>query len=250
VLRGNKLAPFKVSGMYRKAGVYTLLIVIVCVACLYWGGIPRKGSAPKIDVNRQPAPVTYIAFGDSTGIGLGARNGGGYVDRLLRRIQQTRPDARLINLCAAGATTADVLNKQISRFPKDHVTLVTIAVGTNDLMQGVDEDQFLRNYDEIISRLREADVPIIVTNLPDIVSAPALAQFPHEALRSRVELFNELIKSVANRHDVLLVDLYQAYGKTSRSRPDFFSADGFHPSDIGYEFWAEAMWPAVEKSIR
>jgi lysophospholipase L1-like esterase len=31
--------------------------------------------------------------------------------------------------------------------------------------------------------------------------------------------------------------------------PEYFSSDGFHPSDKGYELWATQMWPTVARVI-
>src|SRR5215210_7335195 len=58
------------------------------------------------------APVMYAALGDSTGVGVGAREGG-YPSRLLKRINQLRPGSKLTNVCVSGATTDDVLRDQI-----------------------------------------------------------------------------------------------------------------------------------------
>ena len=59
-------------------------------------------------------PVNYVALGDSTGVGVGARNGG-YVARLFQNIASERPESKLTNLCVSGATTADVLRSQLRR---------------------------------------------------------------------------------------------------------------------------------------
>jgi lysophospholipase L1-like esterase len=31
------------------------------------------------------------------------------------------------------------------------------------------------------------------------------------------------------------------------SHPEYFSRDGFHPSDKGYELWAVEMWPTIAR---
>src|SRR5436309_1752244 len=59
------------------------------------------------------APVVYVALGDSTGVGMGARKGGGYVARLFERIERERPRSRVVNLCVSGARTDDVLRGQL-----------------------------------------------------------------------------------------------------------------------------------------
>jgi len=195
------------------------------------------------------APVIYVALGDSTGIGLGARNGGGYVDLILARLQQKHPGSRLVNLSTAWATTADVLSKEMKRFPAEQATFVTISIGVNDLVQGVGDEQFARNYEEIISSLEKTDAQIIITNLPDISLAPAVSEFRRLDVARVVALFNQRIEEIAERHKLPLVNLYQISSALIQSHPDFFSNDGLHPSDIGYQFWAEEMWPIVEKTV-
>jgi len=230
--------------------VSVLLFLLVCTGCAC---LPHrtveKSSKPNASGSLRGAPVVYVAIGDSTGLGLGARNGGGYVDLLLARIQQTHPGSRLINLSTGWATTADVLSQHMKRFPVEQVTLVTVSIGLNDLLQGVSDEQFAGNYEEIISLLEKTGAQLIVTNLPDISSAPMLARFEREDLTRAVALFNKRIEEIAERHNVPVVNLYQLSSAVVPSYPDFFSTDGLHPSDAGYQFWAEAMWPTVEKTL-
>lgn len=195
------------------------------------------------------ARVVYVALGDSTGVGLGARNGGGYVERLFGRIRQARPGSRLVNLSEAGATTADVLDKQLAHFGGTGATFVSVCIGMNDLMRGTDEQQFARNYEEIVTRLRKAGVAVVVTNLPDITLAPAASGQDHAALGERLENYNSRIEELAGRYDLPLADLHRESLGAFRSRPGLFSADGLHPSDAGYESWAEAMWPATLEAL-
>lgn len=229
--------------MSQRRTIFSALVICLAVsACARPGGNPR--SAPD-------APVTYVALGDSTGIGLGARDGHGYVERLSARIQQARPGSRLVNLSAAGATTADVLSNQLSLYyDAAPPTLITLSVGANDLMGGIDERQFALDYEKLVSRLRELRTPVVLTNLPDISLAPGLPQFMREQLRDRVARFNNRIEEIARRHQLPLVDLYGMSRDLIPSHPEFFSSDGIHPSDEGYKFWADKMWPTVDEALR
>lgn len=206
-------------------------------------------AGPGTAASDRTSPLTYVAIGDSTGIGLGARDGGGYVDRLFARITQKRPGSTLINLSVAGATTADALDKQLPRLDGTRATLITVCVGLNDLSRGREAKQFAEDYETLISKLRHPGRMIVVTNIPDIASAPALKGRADESLRLRLEQFNKAIGEIAVRYGVALVDLYKSSGEVIRSRPDFFSSDGLHPSDIGYAYWADTMWPAIEQAI-
>jgi lysophospholipase L1-like esterase len=190
-----------------------------------------------------------VAVGDSTGIGLGARDGGGYVERLFARMERKRPGAVLLNLSAAGATTADALNKQLPRLDGTGATLVTICIGLNDLLRGREAKEFAGNYDALVNGLRQPGRLIVLTNLPDVASAPALKEMGEESLRIRLGQFNKAIEEIAARHGTPLVDLYRVSVESVGSRPEFFSSDGLHPSELAYARWAEAMWTVLEPAI-
>jgi lysophospholipase L1-like esterase len=196
------------------------------------------------------APVVYVALGDSTGVGVGARKGGGYVARLFERIERVRPGSRLVNLCASGATTGDVLRAQVGRVGEAKPSLVTIGIGINDLTRQLPAEQFARNFDEIVARLRaQTGAPAVVSNLPDISHSPAVPAFFREEARRRLCEYNERIAAAAARHGLHFADSFEKSAAVIPEHPEYFSADGFHPSEEGYEFWAFEMWPVVKQAI-
>lgn len=195
-------------------------------------------------------PVVYVALGDSTGVGVGARKGGGYVARLFERIERVRPGSRLVNLCESGATTGDLLRTQVGRVGEAGPTLVTVGVGINDLTRMSAPEQFARNFEEIVARVREqTDAPFVVSNLPDISHAPRVPDFMREGARRAVVLYNERLAAAAARHRLHLADSFGKSAELIPAHPEFFSPDGFHPSDEGYEFWAFEMWPTVKRAL-
>jgi acyl-CoA thioesterase-1 len=208
------------------------------------------GSGVEESRQAQTGRVVYAALGDSTGVGVGAREGGGYVARLFERIRPEHADSKLINLCVSGATTEDVLRGQLREAINARPTLVTLGVGINDLGHGLSAEQFARNYEEIVLRLKkETSARVVVTNVPDISLAPVVPASERGATRHRIELFNEKLESIARRYDLSVVDVYSETHKVIPEHPEFFSDDGFHPSAEGYAYWAEMMWPAVKEAI-
>lgn len=195
-------------------------------------------------------PVVYTALGDSTGVGVGASAGGGYVARLFERIKREDKSARLTNLCISGATTADVLREQLRPAISSRPTLITLGIGINDIGHGMTLAQFARNYEELIKKLRaETKAKIVVTNIPDISFAPVVPAYARETTRRTVELFNEKVHEIAERYQLLVVDIYTETHRVMPTHPEFFSEDGFHPSAEGYEYWAKTMWPMVKMAI-
>jgi lysophospholipase L1-like esterase len=77
-----------------------------------------------------------VALGDSTGAGVGARDGG-YVARLFKRLEERRPESKLSNLCVSGATTSDLVRDQLDRGVALNPDLVTIGIGINDIGHGL-----------------------------------------------------------------------------------------------------------------
>jgi acyl-CoA thioesterase I len=194
-------------------------------------------------------PVRYLALGDSTGVGVGARDGG-YVARLFTRIVGHRPGSALTNLCVSGATTTDVLNGQLERGVASNAHLVTLGIGINDIGHGLTLEQFSKNYEEILIRLKsDTKAAIVVTNLPDISSAPRIPLAMRSEYHEQIVAFNQKLQEIASRQEVSVVDIYTVTHEQLSSNPEFFSADGFHPSDKGYEFWAEQMWPTIALTI-
>ena len=194
-------------------------------------------------------PVNYVALGDSTGVGVGARNGG-YVARIFRNIAAARPDSKLTNLCMSGATTEDVLRGQLSRGIAADPNLVTVGIGINDIGHGMGVEEFARNFEEIVSQLRQrTQAVIVVTNIPDISSAPRIPEFVRPQYRLTMTAFNQRLEAIAARYEVTVFDVHTTTRDQLPSHPEFFSSDGFHPSDAGYELWASEMWPVIARSI-
>jgi acyl-CoA thioesterase I len=194
-------------------------------------------------------PVNYVALGDSTGVGVGARNGG-YVSRIFKNIAAARADSRLTNLCMSGATTEDVLRDQLSRGIAANPNLVTLGIGINDIGHGMGVEEFARNYEQIISQLRQqTQAIIVVTNIPDISSAPRIPEFVRPQYRQTMTAFNQRLEVIAARYQVTVFDVHSTTREELPSHPEFFSSDGFHPSDAGYELWASEMWPVIAQSI-
>jgi len=194
-------------------------------------------------------PIVYVALGDSTGVGQGASNGG-YVDRMFRKLERQRPGSHLINLCVSGATTIDLVRDQLDEGIVADPDLVTLGVGINDIGHGLSLQEFARNYQSILDRLKkETHAIVVVTNIPDISSSPRIPSAMRAEYQRTIDQFNQKLREIATTSGVIVFDIYSITREQLTAHPEFFSADGFHPSDAGYEMWAEQMWPTLVKLI-
>jgi lysophospholipase L1-like esterase len=238
----------KLNGLRVALAILLLCVAGGCEACASVN-LSQANNEAMMTKHETGAPVVYVALGDSTGVGVGAREGG-YPVRLLTRIEREHPASTLTNLCVSGATTDDVLRGQVERAIAARPALVTLGIGINDLHRGVSVETFARNYEEIVTRVTsKTEATLVVTNLPDISFAPVVPPFLREESHRRIVLFNEQIQAVAERHHLPVADAYTATHDMLATHPEFFSADGFHPSDAGYEFWAKTMWQTVQSAL-
>lgn len=240
--------------LVRAAQVCVLLAILMCAACKRMDGLSsglesRHVGQPVSQPQSRFAPLTYVALGDSTGVGLGARNGGGYVERLFAKMRHAQPQGQLVNLSVVNATASDVLHKQMPRLAGSSPTIITLGIGANDVMAGVDEESFGKAYEEILASVQKTGATIVVMTIPNLTMAPALAGIKREELAKRVEKFNRRIEGAATRDHILLVDLYHNGDKEIEPVSRFFSSDGLHPSDEGYAYWTEMIWSKIEKTI-
>ena len=139
-----------------------------------------------------------------------------------------------------------MLRSQLQNGVQKSPHLVTLGIGINDIGHGFTIEQFGKNYDEILNTLKQkTTAKIVVTNIPDISSAPRIPDWMRSEYQRQIEQFNQRLEEVARRHEVTIFDVFTITRRELPSHPEYFSSDGFHPSDEGYELWAEQMWPTM-----
>ncbi len=226
---------------------FTVLAALLATAC----ATGRPESVRTLPADRSAA-VLYVALGDSTVEGVGAtspdRN---YVSRLHERLRTVYPSARVVNLGAGGATSADVLLRQLDRAIGLRPHLVTLSIGPNDITTRVPVATYERNLETILGRLRYETTAVAVVNLiPDLAVTPRFSRSRlREAVGRQTIVFNEALERKGWAHGAELVNLYAASQREVPLQPELISSDGYHPSDTGYARWAELVWTGVEARI-
>lgn len=217
------------------------LVLPIVAALLAGGGLvwwSREQRAAPAD-----RPV-YVALGASDAIGIGA-------DRPLTQgwvalvHDGLPPGTILVNLGISGATLHDVLNDEAPVAVDARPRWVTLWPGVNDLRVGVSLASFSQDLDTLLGQL--AAIPgarVVVLNIPDLRLVPAFADRDPARLDATVRQWNATIAAAAARHGATLVDLY-ADAQEEAKHPEFVSADGFHPSSLGYRRIAELVLPAI-----
>jgi len=140
-------------------------------------------------------------------------------------IANTAFDTNVTNTAIGGQTTADVLN-QLNIFERDGGTFapgstVVLSIGGNDLATGVDRSTITSNLNEIVSRLGDYGVNVILSAAPN-------ADSYDEAISSTNLVMDDLYNQVAaNNSNVTLVDVMSGM----LNDKTLMDASGFHLKD-------------------
>lgn len=229
-----------------------LALALVALAALVAGCAGNEGDHVRRLPRDKNAPLLYVALGDSTVEGVGASHPGAeYVARVHAKLRSIYPRAGLVNLGVGGATSLDVLDDQLERAILLRPRLVTLSVGPNDITGRVPVATYDRNVDTIIGRLtRESTAVIVVNLLPDLAITPRFRGQESTAEIGRLTVqFNDVLTRVARTYDVEIVDLFRPSRAEIPTHPELLGADGYHPSDRGYERWAELVWGGITRRL-
>lgn len=187
---------------------------------------------------------------------MGAGHQAGYPDRLARWLVERGVKVALMNLAESGATAATVRGRQLERVVKKPPDLVLLGVGSNDLWRMVPLESFAADVDVIGARLAETGAGVLVTNVADLSLAPVgrmlepLLGIPRSLFVERLAALNGALARMALRHGFALVDLHAVSAGELAQHPEYFSADGFHPSAAGYQRWSEVLRPEALRAAR
>lgn len=198
----------------------------------------------------------YIALGDSTAVGVGSNGDGGYPERLYKRLKAAGFPVGILNLGLSGATSADVVGSRLAKACEREPHLVTVGIGTNDGWRMVEAELFGERMQTLAEGLSKTDAHVVISNIADLAYAPAaeaakawLGVAP-SMITERIRELNAQIDRLKNRPRFHVVDLFTLSQSVLPKHPEYFSADGFHPSGKGYDHWAEVLWPTVENIAR
>ena len=197
----------------------------------------------------------YMAMGDSLVAGYGAIPATqGYAYLLYKEgVFDKIPNTLLSNVGLIGATSQDVLDKQVPLAIDPFVpTVITLTVGGNDLasiLTGADPATVLGNFQanltNIFFQLRTAlpEAKIYVSNLYDIPEIQMATEI--------VLLFNGIVEGVASGFQVPVADVFSAFeGRKGLRLIQRNGADQYevHPSNAGHRAIAKAFKAVIENN--
>lgn len=168
----------------------------------------------------------WVVLGDSLCQGIGASEPmRGWVGLANRRLAVEGHEFRLLNLAVSGATTVDLIERQLPVLAALDPALVTVMIGSNDLRRPSLRRGLPERFEQILHRVPAGSV---VTTLPN-----------PSTIARRV---NRRIESTAAARDLVVVQMRDPRTASWRGR---LAEDRFHPNDAGYAAIAAVVGDAL-----
>ncbi|MFC4334141.1 SGNH/GDSL hydrolase family protein [Salininema proteolyticum] len=176
---------------------------------------------------------SYVAVGDSFTEGVGdpaptGRRPRGWADQFARAASRGNPDFAYANLAIRGRLFDAVVDEQIPPTMRQNPDLVSFAAGGNDALRPSFHPQRLATrLHEVVRLLKASNAEVVL-----FTSADVTYHLPGTSLmRKRFGAMNDMIRTVADRHDAILVDLWP---DEAFRNPVFWSEDRLHLSTKGH----------------
>jgi lysophospholipase L1-like esterase len=185
----------------------------------------------------------YVAIGDSTTEGLEDPSpaGDGYfgfADRLALRLAREQPGLLYANLGIRGRKMRQIREEQLAPALALEPDLVSIVGGLNDILRPrIDFNAVLGEFEQMVAAFDGSGATVLGVTFPDAAQIMPAARLA----RSRVSMLNKALRSIAERHGMVLADL-ERRGVVDRR---LWSVDRLHANSAGHARIAAAMSVAL-----
>lgn len=204
-------------------------------ALLAAGLTPLPLAALPSIVRAAPGKVITI-LGDSITAGLGLTGREALPNQLHLALEKLGVANLVRGAGISGDTTADGLARMGFSIRPDS-SLVVVALGGNDLLQGVDPKVVRANLDRILARLAERHRAAVLCGI----------RAPVEIGAGYARDFNAVFPEVAKAHRV---PLYPDLLAGVERNPALNQGDGIHPNARGVQIIARRLAPVVAQAAR
>jgi len=185
-------------------------------------------NAPSAADNR---PVV-VTFGDSLTAGVAGRS---YPENLQELLDRNGLRYRVDNQGVSGDTTTDGLAR-IDNVISQHPRLVLLEFGGNDGLRGVPVTATEKNLDEMIRRLKNENIPLVLLGIT----------LPPNYGSDYVKPFTEMFPRLAKKYRLKLMAflLVHVYQKSTLMQPD-----GIHPNGEGNKIVAHDVFELIKPML-
>jgi acyl-CoA thioesterase I len=193
---------------------------IVAILALLVSNLPARAGAPHL-----------VALGDSLTAGLGLQARDAYPAKLQAALAKAGIDVIIDNAGVSGDTTDGGLSRLDWSVP-DGTKAVLLELGANDMLRGMDPKQAQDNLDQILARLKDRNIPVLLLGMH---AAPNLGADYQQA-------FDAIYPDLAAKYQLAL---YPFFLDGVAGTPRFNQPDGLHPTAAGVDEIVARLTPIV-----
>lgn len=225
------------------AGLLLVLLILVLVISLRNQGNNRN--APSSSQRKLAHIIQYLPLGDSYTIGESVNEADRWPNQLVARLKDSGKTLHIVaNPSVTGYTTQDLIDTELPVLHKLKPDFVTILIGVNDYVQGVNASTFRHNLEYIVSNVQNTLTDkrnVVLVTIPDYAKTPTGAQFgnPVQAT-SNIMAFNTIIKDVGRAHAIPVADIF-TISQAVQTDSSLITSDGLHPSGKQYAEWTNII---------
>jgi lysophospholipase L1-like esterase len=200
---------------------------------------PSTGTPPVVSASAQRS-ARFLALGDSFTIGTGSSPAESFPARLADRWRAKGCSTALENVAVNGYTARDVVERELASIASFRPTLVSVAVGANDIVHGHSLEVYREDVRRILDAAKASGARVVVLPQPDWSRSPSAASFGAQpALADAIAKFNAALATEARERHLEWVDL--APLMRDQATKGELAPDGLHPSSTAYDEWASEL---------
>ena len=188
----------------------------------------------------------FASIGDSLSAGTSDPTPGygplGWADRVADLLRRVVPDLAYANTAVVGATTADTLREQVAPMQAFAPDLLHLPSGANDLFgRRPDFGAIEAGVAELFDLGAQTGALLTAFTFGRAFVVPTFDDWAE-----RVRRVNEIVRTLAVAHDVVLVDMW---AHPVNERPNLVGPDGIHFSTSGQAVMATEVVKALAERL-
>lgn len=183
-----------------------------------------------------PAPKTILLLGDSLSAAHNIPLDAGWPMLLQARLDQMRPEYRLVNASISGETTAAGLSRLPALLEQYHPAVVMLELGANDGLRGLPLSEIRQNLATMVKRCDESGAKVLLLGIELPVNyGPQYRDglrriYAELARQNRAGLVPFLLQGIA-------------------LHPELMQEDGLHPTAAAQARVLQNVWPELRKAL-
>lgn len=180
-------------------------------------------------------PLKIVGFGDSLMAGYLLPAGDAFPQQLELALDGRGYNIFIDNAGVSGDTTSGGLARLDWSVPEG-TDLVILELGANDALRGIAPELTEANLDEMLSKLKERNIPVILAGM---LAPPNMGE-------TYAAAFNPIYPRLAQKHNV---PLYPFFLDGVTTQTQYLLEDGMHPNQAGIAVMVTNFLPLFEKTV-